>query len=215
MIYPKTPLAADILKQHEEMEDDLMFRVAYIPFVMSEVVWDYVDSLLLQAAQMRNSVTKKVAREIKLLKEQYDAYMSARLSTTLLQHTMQNCEFIQEEILNEVYSMMYKSAKACISELYDEEKKPEKIALEATAYVIKVSIRTLYKYDNWATCRVIERYGRCGEIVPDYFRKLSFLVNNFVLDVPISMSESWYDDNVNALYEAILNIQFTDEKPPE
>lgn len=49
-----------------------LFRLAYVPFVIGELVWDYADTVTIIAAQERIEATKPLSRFIKEQRVEYD-----------------------------------------------------------------------------------------------------------------------------------------------
>lgn len=63
----------------EKIDDKTFFRYFYLPFVISDVFFDYVDTVLDLTAQLRITELKKVSRVIKELKKDYDYYKQRHL----------------------------------------------------------------------------------------------------------------------------------------
>lgn len=61
----------------DRITDDEYFRNFYLPWIVMSVFYDHVDTVLLQAAQMRIEPLKKVCRQIKTYRADFE-YMNKR-----------------------------------------------------------------------------------------------------------------------------------------
>lgn len=56
----------------DKVDDDSFFKYFYLPFIIMDVFYDHVDTVLITAAEMRIEPLKKICRQIKSLKAEYD-----------------------------------------------------------------------------------------------------------------------------------------------
>lgn len=55
----------------EEIDEELLFCFGYVPFVIAEVAWDYIDTIFNLSAILGISETKKICRALKNLRSDY------------------------------------------------------------------------------------------------------------------------------------------------
>lgn len=60
----------------EALDEPTLFRVAYIPYVLAEVVWDFADTVLNICATLKIQETKKLSRAVRELRTEYNRYRS-------------------------------------------------------------------------------------------------------------------------------------------
>lgn len=64
----------------DEIDEDLLFRFGYVPFVIAEVAWDYIDTIFDLAYILKIKETRKVNRALKDLRSDYLKSPPERLS---------------------------------------------------------------------------------------------------------------------------------------
>lgn len=57
---------------YEKVSTDMLHRVAYIPFVVAELAWDYADTAVSIASQLRLRETRKASRDIRTARREYN-----------------------------------------------------------------------------------------------------------------------------------------------
>ncbi|MGM9861655.1 MAG: hypothetical protein ACI30W_03585 [Muribaculaceae bacterium] len=62
----------DVMRR--ELTDDELFRVAYVPFAIAELAWDYAGTVMDIAAVIRDSDTRRLGRAIRKLREEYNQH---------------------------------------------------------------------------------------------------------------------------------------------
>lgn len=67
-------------QQKREFDDDEYFRFVYLPCIIAEIAWDYLETVRDLAIQMRISDLKPCSR---IIREQHDEYDSLRRNRTL------------------------------------------------------------------------------------------------------------------------------------
>ena len=62
----------DIMQR--ELTDEELFRVAYVPFAIAELAWDYAGTVMDIAAVIKDSDTRRLGRAIRKLREEYNQH---------------------------------------------------------------------------------------------------------------------------------------------
>ena len=57
-----------------ELTDEELFRVAYVPFAIAELAWDYAGTVMDIAAVIKDSDTRRLGRAIRKLREEYNQH---------------------------------------------------------------------------------------------------------------------------------------------
>ena len=57
-----------------ELSDEQLFRVAYVPFAIAELAWDYAGTVMDIAAVIKDSDTRRLGRAIRKLREEYNQH---------------------------------------------------------------------------------------------------------------------------------------------
>lgn len=57
-----------------ELTDEELFRVAYVPFAIAELAWDYAGTVMDIAAVIKDSDTRRIGRAIRKLREEYNQH---------------------------------------------------------------------------------------------------------------------------------------------
>lgn len=98
----------------ESITDEDFFRYHYLPFVMMEVYYDYVDSMLDQAAYLRIEPLKKVCRSIKELKKEFEYFKLVHLDWKNRNQYTEHMEWFQDDSIKE-FSAEFALIKSKIS----------------------------------------------------------------------------------------------------
>lgn len=84
-----------------EISDEDFFRYHYLPFVMMEVFYDYVDSMLNQAAYLRISALKKICRALKEQHAEFNYFKKVNLDWNNRNQYTEHMEWFQDESIKE------------------------------------------------------------------------------------------------------------------
>lgn len=98
-----------------KITDDEYFRNFYLPWIIMGVFYDYVDSVLLQATQMRIDSLKKVCRAIKSLRSDFNYLHTRCLDWETRKNEEEHVEYFIEMFEKE-FSMEYKLLKWQVSQ---------------------------------------------------------------------------------------------------
>lgn len=142
-----------------DVDDKTFFRYFYLPFVITDVFFDYVSTVLDLSRLMRISELKKASRTIKELKSSYEYYKSRHLDFRHQQQEAEHCDMMLDsfyEDFNREYRLIrFKISQDC-KNLLDEFR-----TFLASVYMALLVFQVLRDYCREAD-RVIESYwGEC------------------------------------------------------
>lgn len=167
-------------KLSKELDEDLLFRFGYVPFVIAEVAYDYVDSVIDMACLLRISETKRLCRAIKELRKEYNSFRRS-VYYGAEQHEEDNMLVFQNE-LKEDFSAMYVDSCNALLDKYPDLNSEYKIML-AAVYMARIVFSALFRYVSDMNRIVEAQVGHpIGNILPSHLRKINELVIHFVGD---------------------------------
>lgn len=150
----------------DDLSDELLFRFGYVPFVIAEVAWDYIDTMLDMIAFLNLTELKKTVREIKNLRKDY---LSLRKSVYngSDQHEEDNMLVFIEELKTE-FSAIYRETYGMVKEKYPGRQEDYN-SMIACAYVAIMVYSALFSYVYEVTQEVQEFVGHVvGKILPPH-----------------------------------------------
>ena len=142
-----------------KIDDRTFFRYFYLPFVISDVFFDYVDTVLDLTAQLRISALKKVSRVIKELKKNYEYYKSMHLNYFHRQQEMEHRDMIldgfYEDFNNEYKMIQFKVSNERKSLISDYRQ------FIGAVYMALIIFEVLKKYCKKADDVIESYWGEC------------------------------------------------------
>lgn len=192
----------------DEIDEELLFRFGYVPFVIAEVAWDYIDTIFDLTVILGISETRKINRALNNLRQDY---VSLRRSVYngADQHEEQNMILFQEELKEEFSEM----CQYCCGEVVKEypDINDEYKMLLGCVYVCRMVFSALFQYMADMKAQV-ERKVRhtVGDILPNHLRKMNDLVLLYVGDTPLKQerTDEWkrmVDNLVKYIHKIQLN----------
>lgn len=79
------------------LPDHIVFRLGYVPFVVAEVVWDYIDSFVNAAAAGHRQEIKRTCRVLRSLRRDYQKYRSQWMNKQYLEGEEHNMLVFEDE----------------------------------------------------------------------------------------------------------------------
>jgi hypothetical protein len=196
---------------YDIQDDELLFRVAYIPYVIGALIWDWTDSILEQAAQMKIKETTALARGIRTLKERYEDFRSNRIYDHLKEREQEHAEQFQDNY-DKWFSDLYKEFREQIQYRYPRLY-PQWIYFHATTYVTMVILKALFSYSVWCDREINKVLGQTeNSILPDHFEKLYKLIRLYLGDDNEAIRETDLQPKVDELKQKFFDIEFTKVK---
>lgn len=196
----------------EKLSDEAMFSISYVPYVIAEVAWDYVDSILNLAALMRLSETKSLCRKLKEIHREYDRERFKIIDDSSRKTETDNMILFQEE-LSDFFGNLHKSVIELLTEMYGTIEDNTSYLVGA-AYACRIVLKSLARY-----CEAQEKivssilgYSIAGTLYPKKLRAVEILVIEFAGDLKLdgkeySEKEKWY---VEELAKYIADVELND-----
>lgn len=209
---PKRPEPTPVDITHNLTSDEL-YRVAYLPFVMAEVVWDYADTLCNIGATLRRVMPdeqcralKKLSRATRELRREYERsrapFIDAKHREVEANHMI---EF--QERHARIFKLLGLSIDSAVRSIYGTICPEYQPLLKAT-FIAITTYKALCKYAQWADTLIESKCGRANHsILPDEIRRLGILLPQFAGDCPIDMDTAEMNLWRDTLYNEIRKIE--------
>lgn len=195
---------------HDIDDDVLLFRVAYVPYVIGALAWDWVDSILDQAAQMKIEETKALSRGIREVKRKYAQFREHRIFDTMVKQEQMHSEQFQEGYAD-YFDELYKGFKEQVAYRYPRLDK-QWVYFHATTYTAMVILRALFRYAAWCDRTIESILGAAqNSILPQHFGALYQLIEMYLGDDNEAVRKEDLNVVVDELYNKIMSIEFTGE----
>jgi hypothetical protein len=206
--YIVTPNRSSKDRIKEELDNETLYRVAYIPYVVGAIAWDYSETLCDQAAIMKIQETKKLSRAIKQLRLEYDRFRQQKIFSRYQKQEMKHCEEFQDiysdfigEIFNDILSQVH---------CYYPKLKKEYTYYLATVYMTMVVLKGLFQYARWCDDKIDSVVGKAKHsILPSHFNRLYALVQAFLGDKDKTIKIEDLEQPISKLVSYVMSIQFT------
>lgn len=203
---PDSPI--DISKA---LTNDELHRVAYLPFVIAEVVWDYADSLVNLAVYLRDRRTKPLCRAVRELRREYERERAHFIDSKHREVEEGHMIGFQEDMGQHTAKLGYCIDNA-ISKRYGRLDEASHQLVEC-AYMAVIWHKALFKYCSWADALIERKCGRASHsIMPDEVQRLGILLPQFAGDIEIPTDTPEMNAWRDALCNHIHSIELIPDK---
>lgn len=199
--------------QHDRINQALtreeLFRFAYVPFVIAELVWDYADTVL--DLSHRNPKVKKLSRAIKNARRDYDSLRRQYIDENNRKREIENM-YVFEDGVKRITSQMLTNIDIDIKSEYPDLM-PEYRDLLIAVYQCHVLSRALVKYTNRESVELQKKLNQpVGNVLPPSYFIMDKLIPEFVGDKPASPNlRTLFEQYINSLSVQIGLIDLNDE----
>lgn len=179
------PEDPDPLRLSQVLDRETLFRVAYVPFVIAELAWDYADTVILLAADLRLYKARPLARKIRALRLEYDRWRAPLIDGAHHRSELDNMT-VYEDGVADTAALFVTALRADLRAQYPDLD-PEHINLLVAVYQCTTLLRGLFTYAERLRdklTRILRR--RIADILPSHIRALETLVAAYVGDKPVS-----------------------------
>ena len=167
------------------LDKETLFRFAYVPFVIAQLVWDYADTILIMAAWLKISETKPLCRAVKELRRDYDRIRAPHIDKAHADSEIEN-GYVFEECVKDITRQLLVNLRIDLRSEYPEIE-PAYLDFLIAVYQCDITLKSLLLYIRKQTDRISKKIDRhVGRILPDAVYKLDKLVLEFVGDKPVS-----------------------------
>lgn len=202
---PKVESPLDISKALTQEE---LYRVAYVPFVIAEVVWDYADTLCNLASLSRLKPTRKLCRAIRELRHDYDRTRRPFIDDKSRAVETEHMINFQEE-LSGFFGKLHLAVKLKLRERHGQLEENSEM-LVCACFMALICFKALSKYTQWADRLIESKCGRANHsIMPDAIRRLGIILPEFAGDCSIDLNTPEMDLWRDTLYNHIHSIELT------
>lgn len=204
---------------HEQLSEDAVFSLTYVPFVIAEVAWDYIDSILNIAVLMRLRETKPLCRTMKELRKEYDRERFAIINDKWRASETENMIMFQEELAQTYFSPVLKQYREAI-EAEHGKIDDNSLMLVLSAYMCDTVLEALQRYERAQSKIVRAIIGYDITIRPKQLDTVKRLVLQFCGDVciPDAVYREMRDKNADELAKCMvedISMNDTDKEQEE
>ncbi|MGM9845574.1 MAG: hypothetical protein ACI30K_05035 [Muribaculaceae bacterium] len=190
-----------------ELTDDELFRVAYVPFAIAELAWDYAATVTDIAAVIKDSDTRRLGRAMRKLREEYNQHRFKFIPPEYREGERENSLLFEESIAKvmQLYTVNVKAEIQRLNPQLDASYTLLLVALWQFKLVAAALMRYCVIVRNEA--EEIMRVGM-GSLLPRTFFAAVELIDQFRGDT--KMGEAFmgvYNANVAALTAKIRQQQ--------
>lgn len=167
-----------------------LFHMAVKVYMLGSLVWDYTDTVLDLAVQMRISETKKVTRAIRALHDNYNRLRAQDFDSDHVKKEWELAELF-ESINKEAISRL---CNGLITEIRHDAtlNRDYEMIVEAVQMAMTI-IDTMQLYAAKCDAFIFKYYPRAQHsIMPDHFRRLAILLPQYAGDCYRNHSDARY-----------------------
>lgn len=200
----------------QEMEDrldtDTTFRWLHIPFVVAEIMWDRIGTLL-DMAPMEKVDYRKECRAIRALRQEYDAHRQTLIKGVCRDAEKQHSEHLIDELDDALFQRIYKTLYREVCR-WNVGLDKEALIYIAAAHEALLIYLAVCRYTNKFKEIMASHFGlKTRNVMPSCFNKIGAAIRAFgkagrmlTIDNPV------FKDCVNETVSTIFDIQlFNDE----
>lgn len=183
------------------------FRIAYLPFVFFDVIWDYIETLMDLARILRIRETRSLCRALQDIRNEYDRERIKTLDKEHRDKTARHAQqFIDEcEPLKWSYKVIHSEYRRKNPDLL-----PDWLMLIAQADLICGMFAALIRYADHFDKMIEEKAGRkLHSLLPDEVRRMQGLIPQFLGDIPHTRIRRLVD---STLLQDFLTQPLTDDE---
>ncbi|MCM1076277.1 MAG: hypothetical protein NC411_02830 [Bacteroides sp.] len=162
-----------------------LFRFSYVPFVIAELVWDYADTVIIQAEFLGNQLTRKLSRAIRQARAEFVRERQPYVDEDSQERQMDN-GYVFEDAVKHITDQMLMNIKIDITKEYPELEENSRDLLIAV-YQCHILSKALLLYMSRQKAQVEKMVGhKIGDILPKSYYRMDMLIPEFIGDKPLS-----------------------------
>lgn len=187
-----------------KVDKQTLFLLAFVPFVIAEVAWDYVDTCLDMCQMLRIQEVKKLCRRVKELRKDYDYKRGRSIDQAHRDVETDNMIMFQEDY-KEFFNKLHINIKGQVN-IGHPGLCTESHMLISAAYSSAVVLRALFKYMSFMENRVAQLLGikAIGSLVIEELRELEKLVLHFAGEDSIN-NDNKFPEFLNPFVDTLCN----------
>lgn len=202
-------------KLAKQLGEEGLFRFGYVPFVISELAWDYADTVIDLCVMMKLDKVKLLCRAIKKLRADYLRLHNAHIDKQHHESEKRNM-IVFEEGVKQIFNLYIVNLKCDLASEYPDLSSDSIMFLTAV-YQCWIVIKSLLLYAKRQTDKVASIVGHpIGDIIPIQVRKLADLILAFTGDSPAPKKfEKQQETYIQTLATQIALVELTPIKEDE
>lgn len=173
-------------KINRSISEEERTKIAYIPFAIAELVWDYADTIII--CSKRNKQLIHLSRTIRNLRRAYLKALPRMIQTDLESGEVLDNAYIFEEGLSEQWSKMLTALLADLQTQYPDLNE-ESIQVLNAAYQAIILARALDRFIQKKSRKLTETAGwevNVANLLPRQYRAMTSLLELYIGDRPAS-----------------------------
>lgn len=204
--------SAERVKLSQMIGSEELFRFAYVPFVIAELVWDYVDTLIDTAIILNDPKTRPLSRTIRNLRTDYDRYRAAYIDKQHHESELENM-YVFNDGVKRIFKLYSVNIRADLAKQYPDLTTKSRDVVEV-AYTTLILLRALHSYAEKQRRKLQVKLSKdIGQILPIHLTKLEPLIEAYIGDKPISNTfRSQQASYINSLCTQMALVGLNDEK---
>lgn len=160
----------------DDLSEELLFQFGYVPFVIAEVAWDYIDTIFDLISYLNLSDLKKFVRSIKNIRRDYQSLRRSVYNGSD-QHEEDNMLVFLDELKTE-FSSIYQDVYQLVNTNYPDRNDDYNVIV-ACAYVAMMVYSALFSYVYHVTQEVQEFVGhKVGSILPPHLEQTNKILTS-------------------------------------
>lgn len=172
----------------ERLSSEELLRLAYVPFVIARLVWDYADTVLSLCYMMRLTEAKPLATAVRKLRREYDQDRAPFIDKEHEDSEEANM-LVYEEKVRSLMRLYMVNLDCAISREFASIPDECRNLLRAV-YQCRALAEALFAYtDRWTGKAAAKLGWRMGSMLPDTVHRLRGLIIEFAGDM--RLSEEW------------------------
>lgn len=189
-----------------------LFRFAYVPFVIAELVWDYADTVIIMSRQIDAPAVRRLSRVIRKARAEYDHLRRKFIDNENRKREIEN-GYVFENATKEITAQLMLNIRLDINTEYPDLDDDSRGLLLAV-YQCHIISRALIRYLNKMTEKAIDRVGHpIGRILPPSYYLMDRLILEYVGNKPASprfqkLMREYIDTYANQI--ALVKLSDTD-----
>lgn len=202
--------AFEVARVTKLLDKEGLFRFAYVPFVIAELVWDYADTVIICAKELNQPQTKPLSRHIRNARLEYNKLRARHEVAGQREREVANM-YVFEDCVKSIFKQMFVNLACDIHREYPELGERSFNLIEATVQCHVLS-RALLEYVSNQTAMIEAKVGHpIGSILPKSFLVVDALIPEYFGDkVPSDNFKKLMGTYIKTLAVQIALIKLND-----
>lgn len=188
-------------KLSEILDQEDVFRASYVPMIVTNVAWDYADTIILMAIQMKMPGVKELSRSIRELKREYDR-VSAPFLCDCSKETAEENLYEFEDGVRDLFNLYQLNIEWDIRSEYPRLIDEHVIFLKAV-YQCHIVLMAIFRYGDLQKKKIESKFGKeIRHPIPTHLFTLDKLVLKYAGEKQLS---DWFSNQQSTYANSIAN----------